>query len=149
MTTIRFYHLQTQSLDDALPAILTKAFQGGHKILVRMRDDKEVERMNKHLWAFKPDAFLPHGSSKNGNAEHQPIWLTSKPENNNKANVLILTQGMSDDDMDSYDLCCEMLNGHDSVAVDTARTRWKEYQAKGFDVTYWFQTENGGWEKKA
>jgi DNA polymerase-3 subunit chi len=149
VTEIRFYHLQKQSLDDALPAILTKAFQGGHRILVRMRDDKEIERMNKHLWSFKSDVFLPHGSTKDGHAEKQPIWLTTKPENANKANVLILTQGTSDEAMDTYDLCCEMLDGRDSTAVEAARARWKDYQAAGFDVTYWYQSETGGWEKKA
>jgi DNA polymerase-3 subunit chi len=149
MTDVRFYHLQKQSLDDALPAILTKAFQGGHRILVRMRDDKEVERMNKHLWAFKPDVFLPHGSSKDGHAENQPIWLTSKPENSNNAKVLILTQGMNEEAIESYDLCCEMLDGRDSTAVDAARAKWKDYQAAGLNVTYWYQNERGGWEKKA
>lgn len=149
MTDVRFYHFQKQSLDQALPAILTKAFQGGHSIVVRLRDAQEVERMNKHLWAFKPDVFLPHGSKKDGQAARQPIWLTHGSDTPNKANVVILTQDVQEEDLSTYALCCEMLDGRDESAVSAARSRWKDYQAAGHDVTYWYQSESGGWEKKA
>lgn len=149
MADIRFYHLQKQNLDAALPAILQKAFQSGKNIIVRMRDDKEIERMNKHLWAFKPDIFLPHGSKKDGHADQQPIWLSAENDNPNNAKILILTQGKTAEDLDAYDLCCEMLDGRDEKAVGEARERWKNYQSSGHDVTYWYQNENGGWEKKA
>lgn len=149
MTDVRFYHLQKQDLDAALPAILQKAFQSGKNIVVRMRDDKEIERMNKHLWAFKPEVFLPHGSKKDGNAAQQPIWLSANDDTPNNAKILILTQGKIEKDLSSYDMCCEMLDGRDEKAITDARARWKEYQAAGHDVTYWYQSETGGWEKKA
>lgn len=149
MTEVRFYHLQKQSLDDALPAILQKAHKMGKNIIVRMGNDKEVERMNKHLWAFRPDVFLPHGSKKDGHADKQPIWLTAGVENDNAAKILILTQSALEEHMEKYDLCCEMLDGRDASAVTLARERWKAYQALGFDITYWYQNENGAWEKKS
>jgi len=71
MTEVRFYHLQKQSLDQALPLILEKAYGAGHKSVVKMENNAEVERMVKHLWAYKDSAFLPHGSSKDGNAEER------------------------------------------------------------------------------
>ena len=149
MTEIRFYHLQKQTLDDALPQILEKAFAFGHRILVRMSDEKEVERMNAHLWSYKPDVFLPHGSKKDGKAEMQPIWITDKEENPNQAGTLVLTQGTESTDIDNYDLACEMLDGRDEKAISNARKRWKIYQEAGHDVTYWFQDDTGKWEKKS
>lgn len=146
---IRFYHLQQQSLDQVLPAILQKAYQGDHKIHVRLSDEAEVERMNKHLWTFKQDVFLPHGSKKDGHAEKQPVWLSSKSENPNKANVIFLTQGTTEENLDDYTLCCEMLDGRDESAIKEARKRWKKYQDAGLDVTYWHQNSNSGWDKKA
>jgi len=149
MTEIRFYHLQKQSLDEVLPAILQKAFQMKKNIVVRMANDNEIERMNKHLWAFKPDVFLPHGSVKDGYAEHQPIWLSSSSDNPNEAKILILTQGMAEENLANYDLCCEMLDGQNETSISEARKRWKTYQDAGHDVTYWHQNENGSWAKKA
>lgn len=154
MTEVRFYHLQKQSLDQALPLILEKVYQTKQNAVVRMMDAKEVKRMNDVLWTYKPNSFLPHegiknSNAKNGNASVQPIWLTDKEENPNDAKTLILTQGMVEDDLSPYDLCCEMLNGHDDDAISEARNRWKTYKEKGFKVTYWFQSETGKWENKA
>ncbi len=149
MTDIRFYHLQKQNLDQALPLILEKALSAGHKIVVQMQNADEVERMNKILWTYKPASFLPHGSKKNGHDSDQPIWLTDKTENPNGSSVLILTQGQVSDAVEDYKMCCEILNGHDEDSITAARNRWKEYQSAGHDVTYWFQDDKGKWTKKA
>ena len=149
MTEVRFYHLQKQSLDQALPLILEKAYGAGHKSVVKMENNAEVERMVKHLWAYKDSAFLPHGSSKDGNAVAQPIWICDNDENPNNATTLILTQGQTSDIVGEYDLVCEMLNGHSDAQISAARARWKTYQGLGYETTYWFQGENGGWSKKA
>jgi len=62
MTEIRFYHLQTQTPEAALPQILQKALAGERRIVIRMADDKAVEKLNDLLWTFSASSFLPHGS---------------------------------------------------------------------------------------
>ncbi len=149
MTEIRFYHLQRQSQEQVLPLLLSKALERGHKIVVKLIDERAVEQMNEHLWTFNPNSFLPHGSAKDGNEDQQPIWLTAKDENPNGADVLILGEGAESTMQGDFKLCCEMLNGHDEQAVAAARVRWKAYKDKDFDVTYWQQSDVGGWEQKA
>lgn len=149
MTEVRFYHLQRQSQEQVLPMLLSKALERGHKIIVKMADAAAVEKMNEHLWTFNPNSFLPHGSAKDGNAEMQPVWLTAEDENPSGADVLIVGVGAQSDMQCDFKLCCEMLNGHDEQAIAAARGRWKAYKEKGFDVTYWQQSERGGWEQKA
>jgi DNA polymerase-3 subunit chi len=148
MTDIRFYHLQKQTLDQALPLILEKAFEANHRVLVKMANAAEVDRMNTHLWTYRPDKFLPHGSQKNGHAKRQPIWLTDKENNDNNADILVLTQGQTDDNIETYGLVCEILDGQDDQTITSARARWKAYSEAGHDVTYWYQSESGKWEKK-
>lgn len=149
MTEVRFYHLERQSQSQVLPLLLSKAYERGHKIVVKLRNAEEVERMNGHLWTFLDSSFLPHGSAKNGTAEVQPIWLTDKDENPNGADVLILCEGVESEMHGDFALCCEMLNGQDREAVSAARERWKSYKDKEFYVTYWQQSDAGGWNKKA
>lgn len=149
MTEVRFYHLEQQSAAQVLPFLLTKAYEKGHRIVVKMGDAKNVQAMDAHLWTFVDDSFLPHGTAKSGHKEVQPIWLTEKDENLNEADVLILCDGALSDQIGDYTLCCEMLNGQDAEAVAGARARWKEYKEKGYEVTYWQQGDHGGWEKKA
>jgi DNA polymerase-3 subunit chi len=148
-TEVRFYHLQKQTLDQALPLILEKAVKTEKNIVVRLSDTKEVTRMNAHLWSYKPDSFMPHGCKKEGNAERQPIWLTDQDENPNGAKILILTDGAQSENMEDFDLCCEMLDGRSNEQVSEARHRWKTYKEKGYIITYWMQSDSGGWAQKS
>lgn len=149
MTDIRFYHLHTKSLDQALPALLQKAYASHNRIVVRLQNAEEVQRMNEHLWTVTPETFLPHGTDKEGNASYQPIYLTDKEENPNEAKILILSQGVETDTVDQYEMCCEVFDGRIDAQVQAARKRWKIYKEAGHEVTYWKQTDQGGWEKKA
>lgn len=150
MTEIRFYHLQNQSQDQALPALLGKVLERGHRVVVKICNDAQKEQMNNHLWSFKDDSFLPHGSDKDGNAKAQPVWLTSKDENPNEADILILCQGASSEIQSDFKICCEIFNGNDDDALSAARAHWKAYKEQGgFDITYWKQSQTGGWEKEA
>ena len=149
MTKIRFYHLEQKTLGQALPEMLGKALSIGHKIIVKTADAKQVQHINDHLWSFVADSFIPHGTEKEGHAAEQPIWITDNDNNPNEADVLILTDGAISDDIEKYELCCEMLDGRNPEAVSAARARWKEYKEKGFEISYWQQDETGRWQNKA
>jgi len=155
MTEIRFYHLQRQTLEQALPALTSVAYGRGHKIVILAKDDARINVLNEKLWTESPHEFLPHGSDKEGNIENQPIFLTTKDENPNQADVLILTDGLTSDKMKDYALCCDMFDGLDEKAVDAARTRWKTYKDAGYQLVYYAQDDQGRWveamrtEKKA
>jgi DNA polymerase-3 subunit chi len=148
MTEIRFYHLQTTGLDRALPAILEKALGTGKRIIVKTPDKNSCDRLNEHLWSFKPDSFLPHGSAADGYSADQPIFLTMEDDNPNGAEILVLTGGSTSPHVGDFDLCCEMLDGNNAEAVKDARARWKEYKEAGYELTYWLQDETGRWQKK-
>jgi DNA polymerase-3 subunit chi len=148
VTEVRFYHLQRQRLEEALPALLEKARERGHRIVVRAGSDERVKALDGVLWTYRPETFLAHGSAAIGMAEDQPIWLTAHDERPNGADVLILVDGAAAD-VTPYALCCELFDGQNDDAVATARTRWTAYKAAGHALTYWQQGERGGWEKRA
>lgn len=148
MTEIRFYHLERQSVEQALPALVSKAYENGHRIVIKVANDSQREQLNEMLWTYHPNAFLPHGSPKDGNAEHQSIWLTTEDENPNRADVLILVDASESGQQEQFKLCCEVFNGRDENILSTARERWKAYKDAGdHDLTYWQQGDKG-WEQK-
>jgi len=150
MSEVRFYHLVTQELEQALPAILSKGLAGGKKIVVRFGDMDEVARFNDHLWTYNPDSFLPHGGAKEDHPHLQPVYLTAKAENPNSADMLVLcNQNHVPENIAEFSLCCDFLNGNDDEAVAAGRARWKSYKDAGHTITYWQQTASGGWEQKA
>lgn len=148
-TEVRFYHLTTRSLDSALPEILAKAYAGGRRVVVKTVSAAQADHLNDHLWTYSEGSFLPHGAKKDGFAADQPLWLTDRDENPNGADVLILAGGATCPDPAAFSLCCEMLDGDDTQQIAAARERYKQFRNAGFTVTYWRQTETGGWEKAA
>lgn len=149
MTDVRFYHLQRRSLEETLPQLLEKILERDSRAVVMAGSDERVEALATHLWTYDQRAFLPHGTARDGNAAEQPVWLTASDENPNGADVLVLTDGAAALDIGGFRICCELFDGNDADAVAAARARWKEYAAAGHTVTYWQQTDRGGWEKKA
>ena len=148
MTDIRFYHMEQSTLDQALPSIALKAWQSGKNVMIRVPDKKEATRLNDVLWTFHPNVFLPHGSDGDKNADRQPVFLTANDDNVNEAQILILTHGCVVNDVNDFEMICEMLDGRVDSQIKEARGRWKGYKESGHDLTYWQQDENGKWNKK-
>jgi DNA polymerase-3 subunit chi len=149
LAEVRFYHLQRQRLEEALPALLEKARERGFRIVVQAGSPERVKALDTLLWTYRPESFLAHGSgmASLATAPDQPIWLTADVENPNAADMLVLVDGATAD-VAPFTLACEMFDGHDDDAVAAARKRWTEYKAAGHAMTYWQQGERG-WEKKA
>jgi DNA polymerase-3 subunit chi len=148
MTEIRFYHLQRTALEAALPPMLEKTLDRGQRAVVMAGSEERVEHLVDHLWTYSERGFLPHGSARDGNADRQPVWLTTEDENPNAAQVLFLTDGTSSRKVADYQLCVELFDGNDEAAVRTARERWKSYKDAGHTLTYWQQSDAGRWEQK-
>jgi DNA polymerase-3 subunit chi len=149
VTEVNFYHLTRSTLEQALPRLLEKALQSGGRAVVMAGSPERVEALNAHLWTYDPDAFLPHGSAKDGNAAEQPVWLTAEDENPNNASLLFLADGATSQRLAEFARCFELFDGRDETAVDTARERWKRLKAEGHTIAYWQQNDKGGWEKRS
>lgn len=149
MTEIRFYHLQRAKLEDVLPTMLERALARGQRALVMLGSAERAEALAAHLWTFRADSFLPHGTSKDGDAAMQPIFLTDQGGNPNQAQLLFLCDGASRNDLTPFELICELFDGNDEPAVTAARDRWRDYKAAGYALTYFQQDETGRWEEKA
>lgn len=149
MTEVRFYHLTRTTLEDALPNLLERALQREWRAVVVAGSEARVEQLNQHLWTYDERGFLPHGSPKDGFAEHQPVWLTTDDENPNGAHVAFLVDGATTERPEAFGLVAEMFDGNDPEAVQAARQRWKAYRAQGHELTYWQQDERGRWKKGA
>jgi DNA polymerase-3 subunit chi len=148
MTEVGFYHLTRTPLERALPKLLERVLAGGLRAVVVSGSAERVEALNAALWTYEQLSFLPHGSAKDGQAEEQPIWLTTEDENPNAATVLVLTDGVSTSKVGEFARCLDMFDGRDADAVAAARERWKAMKAAGHSLAYWQQNEAGSWEKR-
>ena len=150
MTEILFYHLQRQPLEKALPQLLEKSIERGWRVIVQSSSDERVDALDAHLWTYRDDKFLAHGTYRESEAAAQPILLTEHNHNPNSASVRFLIDGAPvPEDAASYQRIVLVFDGNDDAAVADARTRWSDARAQGFEATYWQADENGRWQRKA
>jgi DNA polymerase III subunit chi len=148
MTEMLFYHLEHQPLERVLPTLLEKSLERGWRVVVQASSEERIEALDAHLWTFRDDSFLPHGTWREAEARSQPILLTVNPDNPNGAAVRFLIEGaMIPEDAEAYQRIVLIFDGEDPDAVATARERWRENKAKGFDVTYWQTDGEGRWQR--
>lgn len=145
---VQFYHLTATPLERALPKLIEKAYNAGHRVLLVEGAEERLEAFNQLLWTYQPGGFLPHGSVKDGAPEEQPVLLAPTPDNRNHADIALITDGTALSDTAAFTRVLDIFDGNDSIAVDKARARWKEYQASGCALSYLRQTEQGAWEEK-
>lgn len=151
-TEALFYHLELRPLGDVLPTLLERTLERGWRAVVQVGSAERLEALDTHLWTYRDDSFLAHGTSKDGTPERQPIFLTTGAENPNGAQVRFLVDGAepaAELEAGGYARLVLMFDGHDQDAVAAARRHWKVLKDKGMALTYWQQSENGRWEKKA
>lgn len=149
MTRVGFYHLQRLPLEKALPQLLEKALGAGHRAVVMAGSAERVAFLDNLLWTYDPASWLPHGTAREGDAELQPVWITDLDENPNGADVLVLTDGVVSGQVADFARCLDLFDGNDPEAVQAARERWQRLRQAGHELTYYQQTERGGWVEKA
>ncbi len=146
MTEMLFYHLKGRTPEQVLPPLLQKSLERGWRVVVQASSDERVEALDAHLWTWRDDAFLPHGTWRDAEASEQPIVLTVGDDNPNGAVVRFLVDGATmPGDGSGYDRIVVLFNGEDPDAVDAARERWTKAKAEGIEVTYWQADEQGRW----
>lgn len=132
MSRVDFYHLQSQTLENVLPKLLEKAYETGKSVLVRVGNEERVEFLNALLWTYNDQSFLPHGSKKDGNAELQPIWLTSGTDNPNMASLLFLVDGAAADngELEKFSRVFNIFDGNSPDALQQARAFWEKSEKR-------------------
>lgn len=149
MTEILFYHLTESTLENALPALLEKSLERGWNVVVQTGSEERRDTLDNHLWTYRDDSFLAHGSDSEKQAEDQPVFLTIGGSNPNDAAIRFFVDGAEPGDISGYQRIVVMFDGHDEEQLARARQQWKKWKDENGQLTYWQQDPQGGWKRKA
>lgn len=149
MAEIRFYHLTALPLERALPPMLERTLARGQRAVIRGVDAEQLAALDRHLWTYSDESFLPHGMDGDPDPARQPIWLTASTAVLNRASTLFLVDGAmaEPDEMAAMEITAILFDGHDTPALEAARGQWRGVTAAGLAAVYWAQ-ENGRWIKR-
>ncbi len=149
MTEVLFYHLTESTLEEALPGLLERSLARGWRAVVQTSGPERRDALDSHLWTWRDDSFLAHGTDHDEFAADQPVLLTDGASNTNGAAVRFLVDGAEPPPLEGYERVVFLFDGHDEEQIARARGHWRDVKASGLSATYWQQGPDRRWERKA
>ena len=144
---VDFYHLTATPLDRALPQIAEKVLASGGRLLLVAESEAQRVALDKLLWTYNAESFLPHGCAGGVDDAGQPVLLTDEPVATNGARNIALADGVWRDEALGFDRAFHFFDGE---RISEARSAWKALADRdGIERRYWKQGETGRWEQAA
>ena len=144
---VDFYHLTAQPLDRVLPRIAERVVEGGGRLLVVAESEIQRIALDKLLWTYSPESFLPHGQAGGDGDSIQPILISSAPAAANDARNIALADGVWREEALGFDRVFHFFDGD---RITEARLAWKALADRdGIERRYWKQSDSGKWEQAA
>ena len=144
-----FYHLTRRPLEQVLPQLLDRSLAQGWRVLIRGRNPRAMEQLDKALWTGEPTSFLPHGMAGGDHDADQPVLLSLGTEATDRDCVMSVEGAeVTPAEVTASQRVCVLFDGMDGAALDRARGQWRALTKAGVAAQYWSE-ESGKWEKKA
>jgi DNA polymerase-3 subunit chi len=141
---VDFYHLTAAPIDRVLPRIAERVLADGGRLLIVAGADR-LPALDKLLWTYRAESFLPHGCAGGERDGDQPILLAESCAAANAARNIALADGLWRDEALSFDRAFHFF---DEERIVEARQAWKALADRdGVERRYNKQSDAGGWEQ--
>ena len=146
---VDFYHL-TRALDRVLPRIAERVIATGGRLLIIAEPQEQRVALDRLLWSYAPESFLPHAQAGSSDDSAQPVLIAEDiPEATpaNAARNVAVVDGRWRDLILTFDRAFHIF---DDEAIREARLAWKALaDREDVERRYWKQNDSGRWEQAA
>ncbi len=144
---VDFYHLAMTPLDRALPQIAAKVVESGGRLLIVSARDEQRADLDRLLWTWRADSFLPHAQAGAGDDARQPVLIAPAVTPTNGARHVALVDGEWRDAALDFDRAFHVF---EDAHIAAARAAWRALGNRdGIERRYWKQNDAGRWEQAA
>jgi len=144
---VDFYHLTATPLERALPSVAQRVVAGGGRLLIVSGDEAQRSAIDRLLWSYSPESFLPHGQAGADDDASQPVLIAAEAVPANRAANVALIDGEWRDAALDFDRAFHFFDGD---RIQEARAAWKALADRdGVERRYWKQDDGGKWEQAA
>lgn len=144
---VDFYHLVASPLERVLPRIAERVVGGDGRLVIVAGDARQRQSLDRLLWTYAPESFLPHAQAGGGRDADQPILIAKNVVASNGARNVALVDGVWRDEALTFERAFHFFDG-DSVSA--ARQAWKALgERDGVERRYWKQDDAGKWTQAA
>lgn len=136
-TNVLFHHFESIERKDFL-IYVCKLIERGYKqninpIFIKTDTQKQAEELDKVLWTFRQESYIPHTLVDQDSNNTQPVqigWIDN--EIDDAEAIINLSDGMPDISNDLKKIH-EIIDNIDEKK-EKARERWKKYKSIGFNI---------------
>jgi DNA polymerase-3 subunit chi len=137
MTEVQFHFNVPDRLHYAC-RLLRKALKSGARGVAVTGPGPTLAALDKLLWVFDPQEFVPHLLLRDGQAPaarmaRTPIWLVPRAEMAAQHPVLVHLGDEPAAGFESFERLVEIV-ATDEAGREAARRRWKHYAARGYAI---------------
>jgi DNA polymerase-3 subunit chi len=130
-----------------LPQIAEKVLSSGGRLLIVAESEAQRLALDRLLWTYNPESFLPHGQAGAGRDADQPVLIASMVEADNAARNVALVDGVWRDAALDFERAFHFF---DDDRIVEARSAWRALGDKpDVERRYWKQNDAGRWEQAA
>ena len=136
MTRVDFYSLHENSNGDRflLTCRLVERIYGeGLRILIHLPDREQARHLDRLLWTFRQQSFLPHGLARDADRELTPILIDQDGDSGDENQVLINLGLGVPTYFGSFERLCEPVD-RDPTVRDAGRKRYIYYRDRGYPL---------------
>jgi DNA polymerase-3 subunit chi len=136
MTRIDFYSLQKGSGGDRFLLtcrLVERIHAKGLRIFVHLPDRAQAQHLDRLLWTYREQSFLPHGVSSAADRDLTPILIDHEAALGDEDQVLINLRLDVPSFFGRFKRLCEPVD-QDPVARNAGRARFRYYRDRGYEL---------------
>ena len=134
---VEFHHGMGDKLAYAC-RLLRKAYRSGAQVVVTA-DAATLRQLDRQLWVFDEQEFVPHVCATGGQAwpprwRHTPVWLTDEPLRAPEGRQVLINLGTSlPKGAEHFERFFDVVSTEPDDRQQ-GRVRWRQYEALGWVV---------------
>ncbi len=110
-----------------------KAWQQGRRVYLHTNSDAESRHLDRLLWTFRQDSFIPHGMFEGSDPELNPVLIGHMEDIGEEHDVLVNLAVEVPQFFSRFNRVAEFVD-HDPEIKKTGRDRYSFYRDRGYPL---------------
>jgi len=138
MTRIDFYSLEPDSRADRFILacrLVERIHAQDLRVLILCPEREEAHHLDRLLWTFRQESFLPHGLVGSVDAKLTPILISLDGSPETEQQVLLNLGRDLPSRWERFERLCDLVD-NDPVVLQAGRARFRAYREHGYKPTH-------------
>lgn len=119
------------SLEQAAARLAARHWAAGRRVLILAADPAQAELLDRALWSFEQNSFLPHAQAGGADQDREPILIATRLDNLNQATVLVSAAPLESMPCAAFQHLIQLLPLDDEAGLQVCRDCYKALNQAG------------------